>query len=294
MEGYILEHRKIIQWRWYHDIAVAHLFRHLILCANYITADWQDITIYRGQLVTSRQRLSDETGLTEKVVRRCLKVLARTGEISIKTTSQYSLITICNYSKYQGDIHNADQQMANKRPTEGQQKAINKKEKESKNNKSSLREDSTSSCSSTASENAIDYQAFKKFFNETVEGKGIRQIVQITTNRQCLIDACVKEFGKDAIATVVRKAAASSWLNGGGGKFIAKFDWLFQPTNFVKVLEGNYDDRPAFTQTSIEVSLTPSIQSTFKYSSYEDHRIIEQQKRFDTYAEAVEETLNRS
>jgi|GEM_PF-612868 len=294
MEGYIKLFRLMLEWRWFRDPAVAHLFVYLLLRANYFDANWRGITIMRGQLVTSRQTLSIETGLTEKVIRRCLKALVRTGEISIKSTSQYTLITITKYSEYQVDRERADKYKANKRPTGGQQKAINKKEKESKNNKSSLCEDSTSSCSSTTSKNAIDYQAFKKFFNEAVEGKGIPLIVQITKNRQGLIDACAKEFGKDAIATVVRKAAASSWLNGGGGKFIAKFDWLFQPTNFVKVLEGNYDDRPAFTQTSIESSLTPSIQSTFKYSSYEDHRIIEQQKRLDSYAEAVEETLNRS
>lgn len=123
MEGYIREYRKIMQWRWYHDIAVAHLFRHLILSANYTTADWQDITISRGQLVTSRQKLAYETGLTEKMVRRCLKALEKTGEIQLQSSNKYTLITICKYSEYQGTGDSIGQHRANTGPAEGLQRA---------------------------------------------------------------------------------------------------------------------------------------------------------------------------
>jgi hypothetical protein len=190
-------------------------------------------------------------------------------------------------------MHNVGQQRASEGPAEGQQRAINKEEKETYNNESSLNEDSMSSLGSTVSDKVIDYQAFMKFFNNAVEGKGIPQILKITKNRQGLLNARAKEFGKDAIATVVRKAAASSWLNGGGGNFVAKFDWLFRPSNFIKVLEGNYDDKSTDIQTSSEVSSTPFVQSNFKFSSYDEYRNNEQQKRLDTYAEAVDEILNR-
>ena len=51
-----------------------------------------------------------------------------------------------------------------------------------------------------------------------------------------------REFSTKDLAEVVRKAAASDFLNGRGTKhyFQATFDWLIEPENFLKVLEGTY------------------------------------------------------
>jgi hypothetical protein len=241
MEGYVREYRKIILWQWYRDIAVAHLFRHLILCANYTTANWQGITVSRGQLVTSRQKLSYETGLTEKVVRRCLKVLEKTGEIQLQHANKYTLITICKYSEYQSDESAVGQQRANNGPAEGRQGSINKKRKKSKNVESSLCSDSMSAPKPTNPDEGIDYGAIMAFFNEKMACKNIPQIKVMTKKRQGALNSRIKEHGRDAVAVVIKNAADSSWLNGGGGKFVANFDWLFRPTNFIKVLEGNYN-----------------------------------------------------
>ncbi len=291
MEGYIKLFRNMLEWRWFRDPSVAHLFTYLLLRVNYSDAEWKGITIRRGQLITSRNTLAHETGLTEKVVRRCLTTLVRTGEISVRTTSQYSLITICKYAEYQGGRDAVDQEGASKRPAMGQQTAINNKERESNNKEASLRSDSLSVHAPTKSDEKIDYQAFIAFFNQTMTGKVIPQISRLTKKRQGMLNARVREYGKDSVVMVVRKAANSCWLNGGGGQFVANFDWLFSPANFIKVLEGNYDDR-ASSQSSIEYSSSP-VQSNFKFSSYEEHRYNEQKKRLDSYAEAVDETLNR-
>lgn len=304
MEGYILEHRKIMQWQWYKDIAVAHLFRHLILRANYINAAWKGIIINRGQLVTSRQTLSFETGLTEKVVRRCLKVLVRTGEISIKTTNQYTLITICNYSEYQAVKSEGNNGMASKGPRKDQRKATNKEREENNKSEFSLRSNSSSVQAPTISDDKIDHQAFMDFFNKEMADKAIPRIIQMNKSRKGMLNARVREYGKEAVAMVVRKAAASTWLNGGGN-YVASYDWLFKPNNFIKVLEGNYDDHrsnslPASEQpcmkskpTNSNTSIIPSTNNSFKYNSYEQHRKDEQQKRLKGYSEAVSEILER-
>ena len=79
----------------------------------------------------------------------------------------------------------------------------------------------------TISEDKIDHQAFMQFFNKEMAGKTIPKIVEMNKLRKGMLNARVKEYGKDAVAVVVRKAAASTWLNGGGGEFVASFDWLF-------------------------------------------------------------------
>ena len=82
------------------------------------------------------------------------------------------------------------------------------------------------------------------FFNETVKEKRIPSISKITEKRKSAVLARAHEYGDDAVFTVIRNAADSIFLNGGGNKnFLADFDWMFRPNNFPKVLEGNYTNR---------------------------------------------------
>ena len=54
------------------------------------------------------------------------------------------------------------------------------------------------------------------------------------------------EFTVEPFTTVFKKAEASKFLTGRNGKaWRANFDWLINASNFVKVLDGNYDDRTA-------------------------------------------------
>lgn len=89
----------------------------------------------------------------------------------------------------------------------------------------------------------IDFVSFLEYYNTTMAGCAIPAIKSLSDARRAMLNARAKECGKDALAEVVRKAAASSFLNGGGDRaFIASFDWIFRPSNFLKILEGNYDN----------------------------------------------------
>ena len=88
IDGWIKIHRQILEWRWYSDINVTRLFLHLLLKANFDAKDWQDVTIGRGQLVTSISRLAEQTSLSIKEVRTALKKLESTGEIVTKRGKQ--------------------------------------------------------------------------------------------------------------------------------------------------------------------------------------------------------------
>lgn len=117
MEGWIKLHRKILDWEWYTDAPVRILFEHLLLTANYEDKRWKGITIKRGQKVTSRQHLAEETGLTEQQVRTALAKLKSTQNITSKTTNKYTLITIENYELYQSYNDFATNKVTNEQPT---------------------------------------------------------------------------------------------------------------------------------------------------------------------------------
>ena len=136
-EGWVKLHRKLIKWEWYKDSNMLHLFIHLLISANHKPGKWRGINIKRGQLITGRKSLSEQTGLSLQTIRTCLNRLKSTTEITIKSTNKYSVITICNYDDYQikenDNNHLTSQQLTNNQPTTNQQLTTNKNEKKEKN-----------------------------------------------------------------------------------------------------------------------------------------------------------------
>lgn len=86
---------------------------------------WRGVTIKRGQIVTSLDKIKAATGLSTSKIRTCLERLKLTNEITSETTNQYRVITICNYDKYQnvGETSDKqdDKQIANKSQTSRKQ-----------------------------------------------------------------------------------------------------------------------------------------------------------------------------
>lgn len=93
--------RNIMRWRWWSNHNTLIVFLVLLLKANYKEADFEGLTIQRGQLVTSLPSLANYCNLSTQSVRTSLKHLALTGEITDKKYPRYRIITILNYDRYQ-------------------------------------------------------------------------------------------------------------------------------------------------------------------------------------------------
>lgn len=92
---------------------------------------------------------------------------------------------------------------------------------------------------------AFDIRRFVEYWNEimTANRSVIPTVSKVGKTRRGLILARLRENGKKALAVVTQKCAVSDFLNGrNNGGFVASFDWVFKPTNFIKVLDGNYDN----------------------------------------------------
>ena len=108
---------------------MVHLFLHLLLEANHEDKKWQGIIVKRGQLVTGRQALSRDTGISVQTIRTCLKRLQQTGEIIQKSTKKFSIITLCNYEDYQDRDDEANQQLTINQPSTNHKLTTNKNDK---------------------------------------------------------------------------------------------------------------------------------------------------------------------
>ncbi len=98
-------YRKLKKNPIYKDSIAVHLFIHLLLTANHkpnrFIFNEKEITVKRGQLVTGRKQISSEIGISEWAVRKRLRLFEKLGILTRKTTSKFSIITICNYKHYQ-------------------------------------------------------------------------------------------------------------------------------------------------------------------------------------------------
>ena len=129
VNGFITIHRKMLKWRWYQKSEMVHLFIHLLLSANHEKGEWQGYILERGQLITGRLSLSENTGISQQTVRTCLTRLKSTNEITIKSTNKFSIITIVNYNQYQDkkekSTNKSTSKLTNNQPTTNQQLTTN-------------------------------------------------------------------------------------------------------------------------------------------------------------------------
>lgn len=74
--------------------------------------------------------------------------------------------------------------------------------------------------------------------------KSISKMTRYSKRYQSLV-ARIKEYSVDDVLTAIDKIRHSKFLQGRSGSkraWVITFDWFVLPSNFPKVLEGNYDD----------------------------------------------------
>ena len=75
---------------------------------------------------------------------------------------------------------------------------------------------------------------------------GLTKVSEIRpySERYRSLTARISEYGEDKVVEAIHKVSESSFLKGENNKgWQITFDWFVKPNNFIKVLEGNYDDR---------------------------------------------------
>lgn len=135
-ETWIKLNRNMLEWRWYKDQNTKALFIHLLIKASIKNQDYRDVSVRRGELVTSLATLAEETGMSIQNVRTALGHLKSTQEVTVKKVGKISVISIPEYSRYQDDLTQSltsNQQDSNRDLTGCQHQYKNIRNKEYKN-----------------------------------------------------------------------------------------------------------------------------------------------------------------
>ena len=233
----------------------------------------QLVALRRGQFIASLSFLCKRWGRSRSMVEPFLNLLQEEEMISKEVGSNISIITVLNYDKYQAnnstesdaevgtevgayleapknscksDKYNNPDAHPDAHLDATREEYIDSKDNNIYNISSSLRSDDYSDKMSEEQSPKIDLSKFIQFFNGEMDAANalIPKLRTIAGTRKKHILARCREFGKEALVEMVKKAARSDFLNGKNQKgWIADFSWLILPNNFPKVIEGNYDNK---------------------------------------------------
>lgn len=256
-QGWIKLHRQMKDWQHYQEPTVMLVFIDLLLSANSKPGWKRGHRIGRGQLVTSTAQIMESTGIgSDNTVREALRKLEASGEIVRERFGNGTKITINQYSKYQAYANTAEpaaEPVAQSSAEPAAEPVANKQESKNGRRKEGVSEfpngNPVSGCSAPPTQkDNIKYDALVEYFNEKTKGVFGRVLLPLGEKRKAMVRARIRERGKQAFADMIEKAMASDFLKGQNNTgFTATFDWLIRPSNFEKVLSGNYDNREGST-----------------------------------------------
>lgn len=101
MDGFIVIHRKIMDWGWYKDANTYRVFLELLFRANFKDTQYMGRVIPRGSIAVKIGDLAASLSLSSMQIRTALDHLKKTGEISVEATHKYIVAKVHNYDVYQ-------------------------------------------------------------------------------------------------------------------------------------------------------------------------------------------------
>jgi len=261
-QGWIKLYRQIIEndlWS-AEKFDKAHAWIDLLLLANHTDKKMimgnQYVTIERGSLITSYHKLADRWNWSVKTVSNFFKLLESDEMVHIKSTNRYTQITIVNYEYFQAKEDDEETQDSTQNthnlPHEGNTEETQRKHKlptnkNDKNYKNVNNEENGKNVNniyilSKIAPEKDDIQSIVDEYNLICVS--LPKVYKVSDKRRKAIKSLLKTYTRDDITTVFEKAESSDFLSGRDNKWTScGFDWLTNSSNFLKVIEGNYDNK---------------------------------------------------
>jgi len=245
MAGFIKLHRQITEWEWYDDANTFRLFIHCLLEANYTDKQWRGVVIQRGSFITSQSKLANRLKLSVRQVRTSLTKLKMTGELTVKTTADYSIITVKNYEMYQQDDRLTDTLVTGYRQANDSLATTTKEYKEIKNEKNII-----SLCEKNEKKLDPYINPIKTFF--ITEYTKVMNKKPFLSNQDChrLIELAADNPDiRELIPIAIKKLKA---IKFEGIDFTPSANWLLKDNNFERVMNGEFEKQKSLREQQME------------------------------------------
>lgn len=186
----------------------------------------------------TNKMLADELDFDESVIELALTILEKFGMI----TRDGSELSIPGWEEHQNvDGLDKIREQTRKRVAEHRKRQKELIEEESLPR---LTDQDTEEKPATAKDSVKpgDVQKVIDEWNKLQEF-GISPIIRMTPNRMKMLKARIREYGVDKALEAIEKTKKSDFLMGRKKDFVIDFGWFLKPNNFLKILEGKYDNR---------------------------------------------------
>lgn len=126
MEGWIKIHRQSLHSSVMKNPVTWHIWCWCLMKATHVSYNFpfngKDVSLRPGQFITGRTKALEELkNCTARNYRTAIRYLKTTNRIATKTTNRFTIISICNWEKYQSETTSqTTSKVANKRPTNDQ------------------------------------------------------------------------------------------------------------------------------------------------------------------------------
>ncbi len=207
MDGWLKLYRSILDSAVFQDPEVLKVWIWLLCNVAFEQHDTmcygKVIHLKPGQIATGRKKIAQCTDLNETKVYRALTALKSLGNIEIKATNKYSIVTVINWDKYQeenGKRTSSEQQTNSKQTPEEQQD--DSKTTQHKNGKNGKKEKNIYMCS-----------FFQSVWDEYPKKLGKNKITK-TAMKQ------LEEAGEEAVMGAVRRYVEKIKREGTDEKYI--------------------------------------------------------------------------
>lgn len=174
-QGWIKLYRKILENPLIEKPNYLSLWVILLLKANHkdnpMIWNGKKILVKEGQFITSRNKLSIQSGIKESTIERILKYFGKEQQIEQQTTTKFRFITITNWKNYQKMDNTTDKRRTISEP----QTNTNKNDK--KENNENTTETSSADINSLIKAFEVVNPACLRYYGNTIQRKACRFLI---------------------------------------------------------------------------------------------------------------------
>lgn len=243
MSGWYKQQRNRSERPWFKNAKAAQLYDYLKDVAYVVDGQYEGLRIRRGSCPTTRAEMMEATGQTYAEIRSSLNTLLSYGEIIVRASNRFTIVTICDYDACgtQTDLF----EDYSVQPTSNESLAVVQPESNRSLTspiyiKEERIEDSLISPYSpykTEREKEDVALEVKKRYNKFFDGV-LPPLLRLHLPVRNMVMECIRRFGMQSIDIVFEQVMQEKFSTGGGKTgFIASFQFIFEPANFQKYLE---------------------------------------------------------
>lgn len=220
-----------------------------------------EVSVKRGQVAMALTDLHKRWNLSINTVRSRLKEMVNDGRISLESNNVVTKITILNWEKYQGsdyisDVTHIEEDVTTVRVESGPSKDTEIVENNVRNDIALQTEEDlnvdTPALITPNKKPEADCDFVVRLYHSRCPS--LPKVLKLSEKRKLKIRVRFEEmeFSYETMQQVFDKAEASRFMRGDNNRgWRADFDWIFtNGTNWVKILEGKYDNKPSINETN--------------------------------------------